>query len=279
MCNTLLFLGTLAILNVFAYCLALPALEAIGCSHDVGIGVRNALNKVQLNLLGLLAALLSRRPAASVVVIFGLVWLEKQWYEIVDAYSYGYHGRLQSPWIFVRSAMFPCEVLTIFHALRIACGWRLTREPKIDVRAGQFQTRDLLEWMFTVAVTLSVATWTFAQLQQPLPPGEMLSIWVYSALRMLTVCPLALVLLSERPKVVWFLGIAISWVVLLAAAMCWGSWQDTGSVWPNRVVVKEFLDTVPAHHVAMLVAILVNSLALRRWGYRWRSPPRQPVAS
>lgn len=249
----------LAMLNLIVAGLVMQYLTDF-VSHNHAGSIRIGLIHAQTVLLALCTALLAYRAAYGVFVILLLAGL----LSLLSASSPVQLDMLET-------AMPTIAILALLHGFRLCFGERITREPAIEQRAGQFQTLDLLEWTFTVASALGIASWCFSRLEHRPTSEDLVAGWIYVAIFTLLGVPLARVLLNERLKLGWFCAVVLLWIAVNVGVLGFESWRLTNSIWPNQMMMDFWLSGTPAFLVCFALTTALNSLALRFFGYRWRN--------
>jgi hypothetical protein len=114
----------------------------------------------------------------------------------------------------------------------------------------------------------------FAVFQRKPQAMFMLQMWTNFGLFVLMVVPLMNALLRERFQPRSFVIVLLAWLVAAAAILGSDAWWKTGSLWPTRLHDPEFRNDFLALNATLALATALNSLAIRAWGYRWRSTVR-----
>jgi hypothetical protein len=161
--------------------------------------------------------------------------------------------------------------LALVQGVRLIAGWRLTTTPTIDSNpTGQFRVVDLLEWTTTIALCLGSVVWLNLLLREL---GNhsliLLDLVGPNAQLALLGAPIVLALLAVRRPASWKVATLVMWSMMVVVGLFLLDLRHPRMT--IRILLALASRSLAPHLTAYLTVIVVNALALRAIGFRWRS--------
>ena len=154
--------------------------------------------------------------------------------------------------------------------MRLIAGWRLTTTPTIDAKpTAQFRVVDLLEWTATIAACLGSVVWLNLLLRESGKQSlKLLDLVGPPAQLALLGAPIVLALLAVRRPASCCVVTLVAWSMMVVVGLFLLDLRHPRMT--LRMLLALASRSLAPHLIAYLAVIVVNALALRAIGFRWR---------